>query len=74
MVFALDDAAEAIEQQGINLGIASMFEALTNAMGMLNNAEGVLRDVVASASQVTHDTASRLSSLWFFVFLTCVSL
>jgi hypothetical protein len=44
-----------MEWESINIGFSSVFKALNNAMG-------VLRDVVTSARQVMCDPASRLSS------------
>jgi hypothetical protein len=43
MLFTLDDAAEDMERESINVGVSSAFEALNNAMG-------VLRDVIVGIS------------------------
>jgi hypothetical protein len=44
-LFTLDDAAEDMQWKSINIRVSSAFEALNNAMGML-------RDVITSAGQV----------------------
>jgi hypothetical protein len=57
----LNDAIEEMERENINVGVASAF-------GALNNAMGILCDVVTPASQVPRDPAPRLFSLWFSCF------
>jgi hypothetical protein len=65
-LLTLDDAAEDMERESINVGVSSALEALMNATGLL-------RDVVTPAGQVPCDPASRPSSRWIFVSLTHVS-
>ena len=45
ILFSLDDATESIERESLNVGISAMLEAL-------NQARGVLHDVVVPTSQV----------------------
>jgi hypothetical protein len=59
ILFTLDDATE-MEQESIDVGVASALEAL-------NNAVGVLRDVVTPASWVLCDPNPWVSSLSFHV-------
>jgi hypothetical protein len=59
ILFTLDDATE-MEQESIDVGVAS-------ALVALNNTAGVLRDVVTPASWVLHDPAPWVSSLAFHV-------
>jgi hypothetical protein len=44
-LFTLDDAVEDMQWKSINIRVSSAFEALNNAMGMLH-------DVITSADQV----------------------
>ena len=44
-LFTIDDAAESMEQESLDVGIASVLEALDHAMG-------ALRDVVVPSSRV----------------------
>lgn len=50
-LFTLDDVAESIEQESLDVGIASMLEALNCAMG-------ALRDIVVPSGRVFLDPAS----------------
>ena len=46
ILFSLDDATESIERESLNEGISAMLEAL-------NQARGVLRDVVVPTGRVS---------------------
>ena len=46
ILFSLDDATESIERESLNEGILAMLEAL-------NQAKGVLRDVVIPTGRVS---------------------
>ena len=61
MLFTLDDAAEDMEWESIDIGVSFVLKALGNVMGMLHNA-------VILAGYVLCDHASRLFSLGFLCF------
>ena len=51
MLFTLDDAAESMERESLNVGIMSVLEALDHSMGTLS-------DIVVPSSWVLLDPAS----------------
>jgi hypothetical protein len=57
-LFTLDDAAEEMEWESIDVGVTSVLEALNNTMG-------VLCDIVTPAVRVPRDPASWVSSFAF---------
>jgi hypothetical protein len=57
-LFTLDDAAEEMEWESIDVGVTSVLEALDNMMG-------VLCDIVTLAGRVPRDPASWVSSFAF---------
>lgn len=59
-LFTLDDGTEEIERENIDMGVMSELVALNNAMGML-------RDVITPTGQVPRDPAPQVSSLAFRV-------
>jgi hypothetical protein len=59
ILFTLDDATK-MDQESIDVGVTSALEALNNAVGML-------RDVITPASWVLRDPAPWVSSLTFHV-------
>jgi len=68
MVFTLDDTVESMERESLDVGIASMLEAL-------DHATGVLRDVVVPSGRVWFGPAScPFLPLYTFHILTIVSL
>ena len=68
MLFTLNDATESMEQKSLNVGIASVLEALDHAMG-------ALRNVVIPSGQVLFGPAScPFLPLYTFCILTIVSL
>jgi len=68
MLFTLDDPVESMEQESLDLGIASMLEALDHAMG-------ALRDVVVPTGRVLFGpTTCPFLPLYTFCILTIVSL
>ena len=68
MLFTLDAAAESMERESLNVGIASMLEAL-------DHATGALHDVVVPSDQVMLGPASfPFLPLYTFCILTFVSL
>ena len=68
MLFSLNAAAESMEQESLDIGIASMLEALNHAMG-------TLCDIVVPSGQVLLGTAScPFLPLYTFCILTIVSL
>ena len=67
MLFTLD-AAESMEQESLDVGIASVLEALDHAVS-------VLRDVIVPSSQVLFGTIScSFLPLYTFCILTIISL
>ena len=68
MLFTLDDATESMEQESLDLGIASVLEDLDHAMG-------TLRDVVVPSGRVLLGPAScPFLPLHTFCILTIISL
>ena len=68
MLFTLDDAAESMEWESLDVGIISMLEALNHAMG-------ALRDVVVPSSRVLFGpTSCAYLPLYTFCILTIVFL
>ena len=68
MLFTLDDATESMEQESLDLGIASVLEDLDHAMG-------TLRDVVVPSGRVLLGPAScPFLPLYTFCMLTIVFL
>ena len=68
MLFTLDAAVESMEWESLDVGIASMLEALDNALG-------ALRDVVVPSGWVLLGPAScPFLPLYTFCILTIVSL
>ena len=68
MLFTLDTAAESMEQESLDVGIASMFDALDHAMGALH-------DVVVPSSRVLLGPAScPFLPLYTFCIPTIISL
>ena len=68
MLFTLDDATESMERKSLDIGIASVVEALDHAMG-------ILHDVVIPSGRVLLDPAScSFLPLYTFCILTIVSL
>ena len=68
MLFTLDAAAESMEWESLDVGIASMLEALDHAMGALH-------DVVVPFGWVLFCPAScPFLSLYTFCILTIISL
>ena len=68
-LFSLDDATERIEQESLDEGISAM-------MDVLNQAKGILRDVIIPNGRVSALSFVSLffSSSCIFVFLTLVFL
>ena len=68
MLFTLDDTVESMERESLDVGIASVLEAL-------DHATGALRDVVVPSGRVLLGPASYpFLSLYTFCILTIVSL
>ena len=68
MLFTLDDAAESMERESLDIGIASVLEALDHTMGTLH-------DVVVPFGRVLFGPPScPFLSLYTFCILTIVSL
>ena len=62
MLFTLDDAAESMERESLNVGIISVLEAL-------NHATGALRDVIVPSGRVfLHPASLPLSSFFYFLY------
>ena len=62
MLFTLDDAAESMERESLDVGIMSVLKAL-------DHATGALRDAVIPSGQVLLD----LASCPFFLYILFVS-
>ena len=68
MVFTLDDTVESMERESLDVGIASMLEAL-------DHATGVLHDVVVPSGRVWFGPASwPFLPLYTFCILAIISL
>ena len=68
MLFTLDDAAESMERESLDVGIASVLEAL-------DHTTGALRDVVVPSGQVWFGpTSCPFLPLYTFRILTIISL
>ena len=68
MLFTLDDTVESMERESLDVGIASVLEALDHAMGALH-------DIVVPSDQVWFGPAScPFLLLYTFYILTIVSL
>ena len=66
--FCLDDAAESMERESLDVGIVSMLEALDHTMGALH-------DVVVPSIQVLFDpTSCPFLPLYTFCIMTIISL
>ena len=64
-LFSLDDVAESVEWENLDIG----FSAVMNA---LNQANGVLREIIVPSSQVSASFSSFFSYPCVFVFLILV--
>ena len=68
MLFTLDDAAESMEQESLDVGIAYVLEALNHATGALHNV------VVPSGRVLFGPAFCPYPSLYVFYILTIVFL
>ena len=68
MLFTLDDAAESMEQESLDVGIASMLKALNHALGALHDV------VVPSGRVLFHPTSCLYLPFSIFYILIIVFL